>query len=85
LPFPPNVSDPEFTRGEEAELKHVLRSAVENEDTLSVTKQTVDDYRRANKLEDAWEPAWPGISPEADSEQAQALIGTPSGLAIDTA
>ncbi|EFQ94482.1 hypothetical protein CFE70_006410 [Pyrenophora teres f. teres 0-1] len=65
------------------DLKYVLRWAITNKDTVEVTSELLANYRVEKGISDEeWNPVWPGISFDADSEQGHALLGTPNGSGV---
>jgi hypothetical protein len=67
---------------ESGELKYVLRNAIGNGDTTNIINKVLHQYQQTAKKNKDWEPKWSGIDFPADSEQAQALIGTPNGHGV---
>ncbi|EDU43951.1 conserved hypothetical protein [Pyrenophora tritici-repentis Pt-1C-BFP] len=73
------VADEEKRGGD---LNYVLRWTITNRDTVVVTSKLLTDYRAEEEEDEEWVPVWPGISFDADSEQAHALLGTPNGSGV---
>jgi hypothetical protein len=70
-----------------AALKYVVRSNVENPDTLDIMTQVLGEYagnRNIPRCRDdfAPRPRWPGVDFDIKSDEGLALLGTPNGNGI---